>query len=75
VLADVRDGGLKKDPAVYLLENGNIPGLPDAPGMEGLGLSDSDHLIGPQDKKAACIMVDGGEASRMPEVSPSFQPI
>ena len=73
VLADVRDGGLKKDLTAYLLGNGNVSDLPDAPGIEGLGVSDSDHLIGPQNKKAASFMADGGEASRFSEVSPSFQ--
>ena len=72
LLVDVRDGGLKKDLTAYLL-NGNVADLSGAPGLEGLGLKDDDNLIGAQNKRAESFMVDGGESSRMTEVSPSFR--
>ncbi|MEK7953468.1 hypothetical protein [Luteolibacter soli] len=73
LLVDVRDGGLKKDLTAYLLGTGNIGDLPNAPGMEGLGVKDDDNLIGAPNKQAESFMADGGESSRMTEVSPSFQ--
>lgn len=72
VIADVREGGLKKDLTAYLLGNGSIDDLADADGVQGLGLSDDDNIIGPANKHAASLYPDGGEAGRMTDVSPSF---
>jgi hypothetical protein len=72
VLADVREGGLKKDLTPYLLGNGSIDGLDGAEGLASLGVSDNDNLIGPATKQAATLYPDGGEATRMADVSPSF---
>ena len=72
VLADVRDGGLKKDLTPYLLGGGSIGGLEGADGPAALGLSDDDNLIGPPNPQAAALYPDGGEAARMADVSPSF---
>jgi hypothetical protein len=72
VLADVREGGLKKDLTPYLLSSGSIGGLDGTEGPASLGLADDDNLIGPADKQAAALYPDGGEAARMADVSPSF---
>ena len=72
VLADVREGGLKKDLTPYLLGNGRIGDLEGARGAASLGISDDDNLIGPPNKPAAALYPDGLEAARMTQVSPSF---
>jgi hypothetical protein len=72
VLADVRDGGLKKDLTSYLLGDGSIGGLDGTDGPASLGISDDDNLIGPPNRQAAALYPDGGEAARMADVSPSF---
>lgn len=72
VLADVREGGLKKDLTPYLLGGGNIGGLSGADGLQALGVADDDRLIGPPNKQAAALAPDGGEAERMSEISPTF---
>lgn len=72
VIADVREGGLKKDLTPYLLGSGSIGGLDGAGGLASLGLSDDDNLIGPPNKQAAALYPDGGEAVRMADVSASF---
>jgi hypothetical protein len=72
VLADSRDGGLKKDLTAYLLSDGSIPGLDGSAGPASLGVRDDDQLIGPQNREAARHYPDGAEAARMADVSPSF---
>ncbi len=72
VLADVREGGLKKDLTPYLLGSGSIDSLDGSEGLASLGVSDEDNLIGPANKQAATLSTDGGEATRMVDVSPSF---
>ena len=72
LLVDVREGGLKKDLTAYLLK-GNISDLSGAPGLEGLGLNDDDHVLGALNKRAESMTVDGGEAVRLTDVSPSFK--
>ncbi len=72
VIADVKDGGLKKDLTPYLLGSGAIDDLDGAEGAQALGVSDNDNLIGPPNKRAAGLYPDGAEAARMADVSPSF---
>ena len=72
VLADVRDGGLKKDLTPYLIGNGTIADLSESPGLSSLGVADDDKLIGPQNSKAKGYLPDGGEANRMADISPTF---
>lgn len=71
VLADVRDGGLKKDLTAYLLSDGTIPDL-DQDGPHALGVADSDNLVGPPNDRAIPYLADGAEARRLEDVSPSF---
>lgn len=72
VLADVREGGLKKDLTAYLSGSGSIGGLEGTAGPASLGLSDDDNLIGPPNRQAVALYPDGGEAARLADVSPSF---
>jgi hypothetical protein len=71
VLADVRDGGLKKDLTAYLLSGGTIPDL-EKDDPRALGVADSDNLVGPPNDRAIPFFADGGEARRFEDVSPSF---
>jgi hypothetical protein len=71
VLADMRDGGLKKDLTAYLLSNGSIAGIGSG-SVQNLGIADTDNLIDPPNEQAAAVFTDGAEAARLADVSPSF---
>lgn len=53
VLADVRDGGLKKDLTAYLESTGAIDDLGAGQTLQELGVKDDDNLVGPLNAKAA----------------------
>jgi len=50
VLANVRDGGLRRDLTAYLQSNGTVPALSGHPES---GLSDHDRLVGPRNELVA----------------------
>jgi hypothetical protein len=66
VLADVREGGLKKDLTVFL-QNGEVAPWRDLP-----GLSDLDRLVGPRNEKHALALGVDWDASRHRETAPRF---
>lgn len=67
VLADARDGGLKRDLTAYLLSAGQIPVLGDLP-----GLSDNDRLVGPANPVAATRAGEDWGALRHRATAPRF---
>ena len=70
VLADVRQGGLKKDLTAYLLGDGSISD--EGSGHASLGVQDFDRLVGPRNSEADSRSGSPGQASRYSVTSPTF---
>lgn len=70
ILADVREGGLKKDLTAYLLGGGSISN--EGSGQASLGVQDLDRLVGPRNNEADSRSGSPGQAGRYSVTSPTF---
>lgn len=70
VLADVRQGGLKKDLTAYLLSSGSISD--EGSGDASIGVQDFDRLVGPRNSEADSRSGSPGQAGRFSLTSPTF---
>ena len=71
VLANVRDGGLKRDLTAYILSDGSIPDL-SSEAAHYQGLDDEDFLVGPINEKMAGFRGFDWDSSRYKEIAPTF---
>jgi hypothetical protein len=69
VLADPRDGGLKKDLTAYLIGDGAEPALA---GGDDAGLTDADRLVGPANQQLAESMGMDWDGSPFRNTAPRF---
>ena len=67
VLADARDGGLKRDLTAYLLSAGQIRALGSLP-----GLADNDRLVGPANPGGAAVAGEDWRSLRHRATAPRF---
>ncbi len=71
VLANARDGGLKRDLTAYLIGDGSIPDL-NSSAAHYMGIQDDDRLVGPINPKMGEFRGFDYEESRYKDIAPTF---
>jgi len=71
VLANVRDGGLKRDLTAYIWSDGSIKDL-SSDAAHYQGIDDSDLLVGPLNQKMASFRGFDWDSTRYKEIAPTF---
>ncbi len=72
VLANPRDGGLKRDLTAFLNSRGRIAPMPGGTGLAAAGLSDEDRMVGPQNRDAAAALGESWADSPFQHTAPRF---
>ena len=71
VLANVRDGGLKRDLTAYLIGDGSIDDL-NSDEAYYMGIQDDDRMVGPMNRKMGEFRGFDYEESRYKDIAPTF---